>query len=82
MARRMAAAFLWYAMVWVGYEIAWSIAGIPRMIGPVVAAAVAVFVTVDPFHRFWPRLESSPSRQQPADLAPDVTAEHSAHSVR
>jgi hypothetical protein len=82
MARRMAAAFLWYAMVWVGYEIAWSVTGIPRMIGPVVAAGVAVFVSVDPFHRFWTRLEKSPSRQHPAPVVPDVTAERPTPSAR
>jgi hypothetical protein len=55
MTKRMAATFLWYAMVWVGYEIAWSVAGVPRIFGPILAASVAVFVTVDPFQRFWPR---------------------------
>jgi hypothetical protein len=77
MAKRMVAAFLWYAMVWVGYEIAWSIAGIPRIIGPILAASVAMFVTVDPLHRFWPRAEHGPSRKQSSLLGPDVTAAHS-----
>ncbi len=46
-------------MVWVGYEIAWSIAGFPRLIGPILAAAVAMIVVVDPLHLFWPRPEAT-----------------------
>jgi hypothetical protein len=57
MAKRMAAAFLWYGMVWVGYEIAWSVVGIPRSLGPILAASVAMFITVDPLRLFWPRPE-------------------------
>jgi hypothetical protein len=57
MLKRVAAAFLWYAMVWVGYEIVWSIAGLPRMIGPIFAASVAMIVVVDPLHLFWSRPE-------------------------
>jgi hypothetical protein len=59
MLKRVAAAFLWYAMVWVGYEIVWSIAGVPRLIGPILAAAVGMVVVVDPLHLFWPRSEAT-----------------------
>jgi len=59
MLKRSAAALLWYAMIWVGYEILWSVTGVPRPLGPVVAAAVAMLVTVDPVHLFWPRSESA-----------------------
>lgn len=59
MLKRVAAAFLWYAMVWVGYEIVWSIAGVPRLIGPILAAVVAMMVVVDPLHLFWPRAEAA-----------------------
>lgn len=44
-------------MLWVGYEIVWSVAGLPRMIGPILAASVAMIVVVDPLHLFWPRPE-------------------------
>lgn len=57
MLKRAAAAFLWYAMVWVGYEILWSMTGLPRMVGPILAASVAMIVVVDPLHLFWPRPE-------------------------
>jgi len=79
MAKRMAAAFLWYAMVWVGYEVVWSIVGIPRMIGPILAASVAITVALDPLHRFWPRPGTGPSGEQASDPRPDVTV---AHTVR
>ncbi len=46
-------------MVWFGYEIVWSIAGVPRLVGPIVAFAVAALITVDPAGLFWPR---SPKR--------------------
>jgi hypothetical protein len=59
MLKRVAAAFLWYAMVWVGYEIVWSITGVPRLIGPILAASVAMVVVVDPIRLFWPRSEGT-----------------------
>jgi hypothetical protein len=78
MFKRAVAAFLWYAMVWVGYEILWSVGGLPRMAGPILAASMATFVVVDPFHRFWPRPERSPSRDGSSGHGADVTAVHSA----
>jgi hypothetical protein len=59
MLKRVAAAFLWYAMVWVGYEIASSLVGLPRLIGPVLSAGVAMLVVVDPLRLFWPRSEDA-----------------------
>ena len=53
MMKRAAIAILWYAMIWVGYEIAWSVAELPRMVGPVLAASVATLVSLDPIGRFW-----------------------------
>jgi hypothetical protein len=46
-------------MVWVGYEIVSSVAGLPRAIGPILAASAAMLVVVDPLHLFWPRHEGS-----------------------
>jgi hypothetical protein len=54
MLKRVAAASLWFLVTWVGYEIAWSVAGVPRMIGPVLAAGIAMIVAVDPLRIFWP----------------------------
>jgi hypothetical protein len=55
MLKRGLAAFLWFAAIWVGYEIAWSLTDVPRIAGPVIAFAVAALVTLDPLALFWPR---------------------------
>jgi len=55
MPKRFAAALLWFSASWVGYEIAWSLTGLPRLWGPLIAFAVAGLVAVDPFGMFWPR---------------------------
>ena len=57
---------LWFAVAWVGYEIVWSLTGVPRIAGPVLAFAVAALVTVDPMALFWPR-EASPSASRGLD---------------
>ena len=44
-----------FAAVWIGYEIAWSVFNVPRLIGPLAAFAIAAFVTIDPIALFWPR---------------------------
>lgn len=76
MLKRIAAALLWYAMVWIGYEVAWSVAGLPRLLGPVLAASVAMVVVVDPLHLFWPRPEVTPDATHAGLGVPglDVTA--------
>jgi hypothetical protein len=60
MSKRVAAALLWYAAVWVGYEIVWSLTGVPRAFGPIIATAVSAFVGVDPAGLFWPRTAKAP----------------------
>jgi hypothetical protein len=67
MSKRAIAAFLWFAATWVGYEIVWSVTGVPRVLGPVVAFAVAAIVTVDPLAAFWPRPEPS-VRSRPIEV--------------
>jgi hypothetical protein len=54
MSKRALGAVLWFAAVWLGYEVLWSVTGVPRLIGPVVAFAVAAVVTLDPIQLFWP----------------------------
>jgi len=61
MPKRALAAFLWFAAAWFGYEIVWSVAGVPRLGGPVVAFLFGAFVTLDPLARFWPKSEPAPS---------------------
>lgn len=53
MNKRLVSSFLWFAAIWVGYEVVWSLTAVPRPIGPVIAFAVAAFVAVDPLGRVW-----------------------------
>jgi hypothetical protein len=69
MPKRAVAALLWFAMIWVGYEIIWSVAGVPRPIGPIVAAAVAGFVGLDPVGMFWPRSTTSLPSVRPVETS-------------
>jgi hypothetical protein len=55
MNKRAVATVLWFVAIWVGYEIVWSVTGVPRAIGPIVATAVAGFVGLDPHGLFWAR---------------------------
>ena len=65
MSKRVVAALLWFGVTWFGYEIVWSLTGVPRAMGPVVATAIAAFVAIDPMTLFWPRPTPS-SRPSPA----------------
>ena len=56
MQKRLIAAPLWAIAVLVTYELAWSLVGVPRDLGPVLALAAAAFVGLDPLGLFWPRL--------------------------
>lgn len=47
MSRRVAIAFLWFAAIAVGYEVVWSLTGVPRSVGPIIATAVAAAITID-----------------------------------
>lgn len=55
MGRRLLAAGLWFTAVLCFYELAWSLVGAPRPVGPLVAAGVAIFVGADPLHLIWSR---------------------------
>ena len=61
MTKRAAAALLWFAGIWIGYEIAWSVADVPRILGPMLAFVGSSLVTIDPFGWFWPRTEQAAS---------------------
>lgn len=61
MSKRALAALLWFSAGWLGYEIVWSVTGIARMGGPILAFSLAAFVTIDPLGVFWPRGGSTQS---------------------
>lgn len=54
MARRSLVSFLWFTSLALTSEVIWSVAGTPRLIGVVIAAAVAALVWLDIFQRFHP----------------------------
>jgi hypothetical protein len=66
MSKRAVAAVLWFAASWVAYELLWSVSGVPRMIGPIVAAGVSAFVALDPQRLFWPA--PGPANRAPAHV--------------
>jgi len=55
MQKRAVAAALWFAAVWFTYEVVWSLTGLPRTIGPILATAAAAMVALDPTGWFWSR---------------------------
>ena len=62
MPKRALAAFLWFASIWFAYEVIWSLTGVPRVLGPIMGAAAAIVVTVDPTGWFWSRARMRASR--------------------
>lgn len=53
MTKRALGAILWFAALSFGYEILWSVADVPRPLGPVLGLAVSVVVGIDPGRRLW-----------------------------
>lgn len=59
MKKRLLAAFLWFAAGWYTWAFIASVAGLTPLFGPVLGAALAMFVAGDPMHRIWtPRVSS------------------------
>lgn len=52
--KRLIAGPLWFISFALMYELLWSLTGVPRIAGPVIALAVGVTVWIDPMHWFWP----------------------------
>ena len=53
MVKRVAATFLWFMSLSAASEYATIIAGVPPLLGLVVAGAVSAFVGLDPLHLLW-----------------------------
>jgi hypothetical protein len=53
MVKRIAATFLWFVSLSAASEYATLIAGVPPVLGLVVAGAVSAFVGLDPLNLFW-----------------------------
>lgn len=69
--KRLIAGPLWFISFALMYELLWSLTGVPRIAGPVIALAVGVTVWIDPMHWFWP---VSPERSTTAAPAPTLQA--------
>jgi hypothetical protein len=72
MIRRIVAAGLWAFAIYSGGELAWGLLGVPRVVGPVLAIAIASFVFLDPTGRIWTpspnsRVATIPNPTGPAD---------------
>lgn len=59
--KRLIAGSLWFLAFWFMYELLWSLTGVPRLAGPVIAMFVAATVSVDPMHWFWPARSGRPT---------------------
>jgi hypothetical protein len=53
MNKRTVASLLWGLTTFCFYELAWSLAGAPRNVGPILAIAVGMLVYGDPIHVIW-----------------------------
>jgi hypothetical protein len=63
--KRLIAGPLWFLAFWFMYEVLWSLTGVPRVAGPVIALIVAATVVLDPMHLFWPVRSSRPTASLP-----------------
>jgi hypothetical protein len=75
MKKRLTSGSLWFLAIWFGYEILWSVMGVPRMLGPMLAFVVASLVVADPAGLFWP----APARSASVARAPRM--DHAASAV-
>lgn len=66
MKKRVAASLLWFYCSWWAWAMIAALTGLPALAGPVIGAAVAALVGVDPFEKIWPR---PASREQDSGAA-------------
>ena len=52
---RLVAGSLWFVATLLLWELGWSAFDLPRVVGPVLASVIALFVVLDPTHRIWKR---------------------------
>jgi hypothetical protein len=76
MTKRIVASCLWAFAIYSGGELAWGLLGVPRVVGPVLAIAIASFVLLDPTHRIW---GTTPGRR--IARIPDSSGPSDAHTA-
>jgi hypothetical protein len=69
--KRLIAGPLWFISFALMYELLWSLTGVPRIVGPVIALVVGLTVWIDPLHWFWP---AAPDRSTAAMPSPSLQA--------
>jgi hypothetical protein len=62
MKKRLAAAILWFYAGWYAWAILASFLGLSELGGPVIGAAAAALIAVDPRRIIWTRRERSAAR--------------------
>lgn len=73
MVKRVAATFLWFISLSAASEYATLIAGVPPVLGLLVAGAVSAFVGLDPLHLLWSVRDKSTDAPRSAPVqAPHV----------
>ena len=53
MKKRIVAGLLWFYVAWGVWSFLAAMLGLPELAGPVVGAAVAMFIAGDPMGRIW-----------------------------
>jgi len=76
MVKRIVASALWFVVTawacnYLGYYF-----GLPFLAGPIIAAAAALFVGLDPFKAIWPRPEAGVEPAHPTDEPLEAGALH------
>jgi hypothetical protein len=69
--KRLIAGPLWFISFALMYELLWSLTGVPRELGPVIALVIGVTVWIDPMHWFW---LASPEASATAGPSPALQA--------
>jgi hypothetical protein len=72
MNKRTIASFLWAVTALCFYELAWSLTGAPRFVGPILAIGIGALIYADPLRLLWGvkparRIARIPEAAVPAD---------------
>jgi hypothetical protein len=69
MTKRILAAMLWFYTGWYAGAMLAEFIGISALLGPVIGAAAAGIITIDPRRIIWTRAEPAPAREAVAEPA-------------
>lgn len=69
MTKRILAAMLWFYTGWYAGAMLAEFIGVSALLGPVIGAAAAGIITIDPRRIIWTRPESAPALEAVAEPA-------------